>query len=219
MHVEIVLVRHGQSEGNRDRRFTGHGPSRLTELGRAQAEATGRALFAEAAAGGAPIDAIYSSDLIRCVETAAPLVRLTGLAPVESRRIRERDMGDFTGRTFEEVQAEWPEGWQAMISRTVDYRPPGGESHGDTRDRVGAWLDEVLGERQQGKVIVFSHGVAINHMLRHLLGLDRVHIGRTVFTVDNCSLQRLEQHPGHRTVRVIALNETAHLAALPPGAG
>src|SRR4051794_748518 len=119
MHVEIVLVRHGQSEGNRDRRFTGHGPSRLTDLGRAQAEATGRALASH------PVDAIYASDLVRCAETAAPLARLTGIQPVESSRLRERDVGEFTGLTFEEVQARWPEGWQAMAAREVDFRPPG----------------------------------------------------------------------------------------------
>src|SRR5689334_17689349 len=77
MHVEILLVRHGQSEGNRDRRFTGHGPSRLTELGRAQAEATARAIAAQS------VDVLYSSDLARCLETAAPLARVTGLVPVE----------------------------------------------------------------------------------------------------------------------------------------
>lgn len=218
MHVEIVLVRHGQSEGNRDRRFTGHSASPLTALGRAQAEATGQALHAEAQRRGAPIDAIYSSDLVRCVETAAPLARLTGLRPIESSRLRERDMGEFTGLTFEEVQARWPEGWQAMLARSAEFRPPAGESHADTRERVGAWLDEVIATRQHGKAVIFSHGVAINHMLRHLLGLDRLTTGRTLFTVDNCSLQRLELARGHQAVRVIALNDVAHLADLPSGA-
>ena len=67
--TRVLLVRHGQSQGNAEQRFGGHSPTPLSELGRAQAEATARALRGEGVA------AIYSSDLLRAVQTAEPLAR------------------------------------------------------------------------------------------------------------------------------------------------
>ena len=71
--TRVLLVRHGQSQGNAERRFGGHSPTPLSELGRRQAGATARTLAAEG------VTAIYSSDLLRAVETAEPLARTTGL--------------------------------------------------------------------------------------------------------------------------------------------
>jgi broad specificity phosphatase PhoE len=220
--LEIILVRHGQSAGNRDRVFTGHGPSPLTGLGQLQAEAVARALAAR------PVHAIYSSDLPRALETAAPLVRLAGIAPIPSPGLRERDVGRWTGLTFEEVQASWPEGWQALLSRDPDYRPPDGESHRDCGLRVGAFLDELCAhppvgpapveeERPVVRVAVFSHGVAINHMLRHVLGVGPGH-GQFFFMVDNASLCRFERRDDGGC-RIFTVNDTAHLAGVVESTG
>jgi probable phosphoglycerate mutase len=208
MSVEIVLVRHGQSEGNRDRIFTGHGPSHLTAHGRLQAEATARHLATTA------VQAIYSSDLARALETAAPLSALTGLPPLTSTDLRERDVGAFTGLSFADVQARFPEGWQALMSRDPGYRPPGGESHADCGARVGRFLDDLLGRHAAGRLVVYSHGVAINHMLRHLVGLPVEAAPRAFFHVDNCSLQRFEHHPERGSLRILSVNETWHLPPL-----
>src|SRR5437762_8985115 len=114
MPLEIVLVRHGQSEGNRDRVFTGHNAVSLTELGRRQAEAAARAIWSRACRavekarardpeGSAgleppkPIDEIITSDLARAVDTARPLALLSGLPLVETAAVRERGVGAFTG--------------------------------------------------------------------------------------------------------------------------
>jgi alpha-ribazole phosphatase/probable phosphoglycerate mutase len=100
MLLEIVIVRHGQSEGNRDHVFTGHSPSPLTELGRRQAEATAERLATR------PVDVIYASDLPRAMQTAEPLVQRTGAPFVTDPAIRERDIGALTGKTFGEIEAE-----------------------------------------------------------------------------------------------------------------
>jgi probable phosphoglycerate mutase len=213
MNLDIVLVRHGQSEGNRDGIFTSHGAWGLTELGRRQAEATARALVAERQRP--PIAAIYTSDLPRSVETAEPLAAATGVALTRTAALRERTVGDFTGLSFREVQERYPDGWQALLARHADFRPPGGESHRDCRLRVGAFFDELLagaareGGADERRVVLYSHGVAINHLLRHVMGID-AGATRFFFQIGNCSLQRL-QHRDDGTFRIFAVNDVAHL--------
>jgi broad specificity phosphatase PhoE len=216
MSTEVLLIRHGESSGNRDRTFGGHGPSGLTELGRRQAEAAARAISAR------PVDAIFTSDLPRAVETASALARLVGREPIPSAALRERDVGEWTGLTFEEVQSRWPELWQALLSRDPDFRAPGGESHRDCLRRVGAFLEELrahpparaveVTDSARVRVAVYSHGVAINHMLRHLIGLG-ADGHNFFFQVENCSVQRFE-YRDDGGLRIFTVNDTAHLAGL-----
>src|SRR5918911_3248601 len=95
--TRILLVRHGQSQGNAERRFGGHSASPLSEHGRRQAEATARALAAEG------VTAIYSSDLLRAAQTAEPLARATGLEVRRSGAFRERHLRGMEGLELEEA--------------------------------------------------------------------------------------------------------------------
>lgn len=202
--VQLFIVRHGESEGNRDRMFTGHGPSALTERGCRQADAVAAAL-----AHPRP-DAVYVSDLVRARRTAAPLCAQVGIDPLVTPRIRERDMGDFVGVTFEDVQARDPEGWRAIAERRPDYRPPGGESHRDVFSRVTPFLDELRARHGGQRVVVVSHGVAIHHMLRHLLQTPERGVA---FATDNCCIHHLVLD-ADGAARVAALNDARHLAGL-----
>src|SRR5512144_2073615 len=96
--TEILLLRHAQSEGNEEGRFGGHGPTPLTARGRAQAEATARALARE---GG--LYSIVSSDLVRAVQTAQVVSQATGVKIVTTPELRERSVGVLTGLTFAEA--------------------------------------------------------------------------------------------------------------------
>jgi alpha-ribazole phosphatase len=204
MALQLVLVRHGESEGNRDGAFAGHSPSPLTPRGRAQAERVAEALAAP------PPDAVYVSDLRRALDTAAPLAARLGLALIAREALRERDMGAWVGRAFKDLEAHEPDEWRRLVDRDPDHRPPGGESHRACGARVGAALDEILAAHPEGRVVVVSHGVAMHHMLRHLLRVDDP---RTHFHVENCALQRLTVSAGG-IVRIQALNDTRHLHSL-----
>ena len=92
--TRVLLIRHGQSEGNAEGRFGGHTATPLSPRGRLQAEATARILSSE------NLTAIYSSDLSRAVETAMPLARLTGLDVEQTDAFRERSVGVMEGLTF-----------------------------------------------------------------------------------------------------------------------
>ncbi|MFO0627060.1 MAG: histidine phosphatase family protein [Polyangiales bacterium] len=204
MALQLVLVRHGESEGNRDGAFAGHSASPLTARGRAQAERVAEVLATP------PPDVIYASDLRRAVDTAAPLAARLNLPVITREALRERDMGAWVGRTFKDIEAQHPDDWRRLVDRDPDHRPPGGESHRACGARVGAALDEILAAHPTGRVVVFSHGVAMHHMLRHLLRIDDP---RTLFHVDNCAVQRLTVSAGG-VVRIQALNDARHLVTL-----
>lgn len=205
MSVEIVLVRHGESEGNRAKMFTGHSGSPLTARGHAQALAAGQGLrdFAPTR--------IVSSDLLRAWQTAEGLCAGLGRAhPVEANpAFRERDMGDWVGITFSALEARDPDGWAALVRRDPDHHPPAGETHRACAARVAAALDALLDGAKEERIVLVSHGVAISHMIRHLLQIAAFDV---LFTVDNLSFHRFERR---RTgTRVIALNDTRHLHTL-----
>ena len=212
--LEFVLVRHGQSEGNRDRVFTGHGPARLTSLGVAQAEAVAERLTR----GETPLRAIYVSDLARALETAAPLARRLNLTPIVTPDLRERGVGELTGLTFAEAEVRYPEVWRALFQRDVDYCPPGGESLRMCSARLDRFVDGVIesasGEGDAGgRVVVVSHGVAIDRLLRRFLGIVDGPRLACLFHVDNCSIHRVERRDDGLT-RVVCLNDIGHLAGL-----
>src|SRR3982751_4310312 len=109
--TRVLLIRHGQSEGNAEQRFGGHTATPLSRRGRRQAEATARALADE------KITAIYSSDLLRAVETADALAMALNLSVENSGAFRERSVGVMEGLTFEEAAERYPEQYAALLRR------------------------------------------------------------------------------------------------------
>jgi probable phosphoglycerate mutase len=152
----IYLVRHGQTEFNRERRIQGHVDSPLTELGVRQAQAVGRLLrdLIREPAGWR----IVSSPLGRAHETARIVARQLGGPPVElDDRLKEMSWGSHDGRLRAELEAENPEtfgksGWAFDA-------PTDGESYDEVCARVGAWLAGLPPESER-KVIAVSHGIA-----------------------------------------------------------
>ena len=94
--TRLYLIRHGQSAGNAEGRFGGHSPSPLSELGLHQAELTAQSLAKE------KISAIYSSDLVRAMQTAEPLAKSLDLEIIATSDFRERHVGVLEGLTFDE---------------------------------------------------------------------------------------------------------------------
>ncbi len=201
--AEILLLRHGQSEGNEGGRFGGHGPTPLTALGQRQAAATARALVAE---GG--LSAIFASDLPRAMQTAEPIVAATGIAMRTTAALRERSVGVFTGMTFAEAEAAHPEVFRAMMQRDPDACPPEGESSRERLAHVGGFFDEVIARFSSGRVLFVSHAFTLNLLVRRTLGLSDS--PSVFFRTDNCALHRLKRAPtGFWNVE--ALNDRRHL--------
>ncbi|HJU57002.1 MAG TPA: histidine phosphatase family protein [Pyrinomonadaceae bacterium] len=206
--TRVLLVRHGQSEGNAEGRFGGHTATPLSARGRRQAEVTARALAEE------KITAIYSSDLSRAVETAMPLARLTGLDVEQTEAFRERSVGVMEGLTFEEAAAQHPEQYAALIRRDFDHVLLGGESYRQMLDRAATQLDRAIEHQQGGRIVLFSHTGTICILALHLMGaLDAPELKPVWIATANCGITRFELR-ADGFVRVLALNDTRHLSGL-----
>jgi broad specificity phosphatase PhoE len=169
----IYLVRHGQTEFNRERRIQGHVDSPLTELGLRQARAVGRLLrdLIREPAGWR----IVSSPLGRALATAEIVSAKLGGLPVErDERLKEMSWGAHDGRLRSELEAEHPEtfgrtGW-AFDAGT-------GESYEAVVARVGDWLASLPPEPER-RIIAVSHGIS-GRVLRGLYaGLPRDEAGQ-----------------------------------------
>lgn len=206
--TRVILCRHGESEGNRDRRFGGHGPTPLTDRGREQARAAGRRLAQEG------VDVLYTSDLARAAETAALIAAALSLSPQVAPALRERSVGELTGLTFDEARERFPEAYAAMLRREPEACPPGGESYAQCRQRAVALFEELLERHAGATILLVSHNLTLHQLIFHVLGIEyderELHV---YFQIDNCALHRFERHAG-APWKVIALNERAHLDAL-----
>src|SRR5689334_15470754 len=162
--TKLYLVRHGQSAGNAEGRFGGHGPTPLSELGQQQAEMTAKTLAKE------KVDAIYTSDLHRAVQTAEPLARLLDLPLIKTSAFRERHVGVLEGLTFDESKVSFPKDYYALVNRNIHHVITKGESYRHLLRRATGELREILRSHQGERVAIFSHTGTICFLTLHLLG-------------------------------------------------
>lgn len=203
--TKLYLVRHGQSGGNAEGRFGGHSPTPLSELGLQQAEITARALAKE------NINAIYTSDLFRAVQTAEPLAKILDLPIIKTSAFRERNVGVLEGLTFDESKAAHPKDYYALVNRSVHHVITEGESYRQLLGRATGALHEVLHVHRGGRIAIFSHTGAICFLTLYLLGaIDRQTKQTPWLVTSNCGINRFEIR-GRNNVRVLALNDTRHL--------
>ena len=150
---KLYLARHGQTAYNLERRFQGHLPVPLDEVGRAQAkELAGRA-------AGHGFAALWCSPLLRARETADAVAARLGLQPREDARLMETDAGDWTDMSFVEVRAQAPEHFDAFAAADPDFAFPGGESFAQQDIRVAAALLDI--EASELPALVVCHGMVI----------------------------------------------------------
>jgi broad specificity phosphatase PhoE len=155
--IDVYLARHGQTAYNLEGRFQGQTPVPLDDTGRVQA-----AELAERAAAH-DFAMLWSSPLLRARETADIVSRRIGLTPREDARLMETDAGDWTDRSFADVQAEAPELFAAFLAGDPSFAFPGGESFAQQEVRVGAALEDV--ERGELPALVVCHGMVIRAAL------------------------------------------------------
>lgn len=203
--TRLYLIRHGQSDGNAEGRFGGHSPTPLSDLGFRQAELTARALERER------IDCIYSSDLLRAVQTAGPLADRLGIEINKTSAFRERNVGVLEGLTFAESKEKYPDDFFALINRNINHVITGGESYRQLLKRGTRALREVLSAHRGRRIAVFSHTGAICYLTLYLVGaITRSTVVTPWIVTSNCGMNRFEIR-GRRNTRVMAINDTRHL--------
>lgn len=197
----VLLVRHGQSHWNVERRIQGQDGTGLTDRGHAQVAATA-AFVAEELPGAR----VVTSDLQRCLETVAPLAQATGTDPVHDPGLRERHFGRWQGLLVDEVAEAEPDVF-ARWGRGEDVVPEvGGESSEQLAERVVATVRRHLAEVPDGGALVcVTHGGPVHHGTARLLAVP----SRTFGGVANAGLTRFGVN-GER-VWLDAWNSVGHL--------
>ncbi|MEJ2125191.1 MAG: 2,3-bisphosphoglycerate-dependent phosphoglycerate mutase [Alphaproteobacteria bacterium] len=170
----LVLVRHGESEWNKQNLFTGWRDVDLSEKGVEEAMRAGRLLKAE----GTQFDVAYTSALKRAQRTLELILTETGqtdLTTHKDQALNERDYGDLVGLNKDDARKRWGDEQVHIWRRSFDVPPPGGESLKDTAARVLPYFEaHIMPDVKAGKnVIVSAHGNSLRALVMQLDKLSR----------------------------------------------
>lgn len=178
----LIMVRHGESEGNAIRRFTTSGEAKITDLGRRQAHEAAVKIKLKYKP-----TLVIASTFARARETG--LIIATELAiPIEyEHEFREMSLGDLAGQPYESI-ANDP---TFDPKRSWMWRPPGGESHEDVLKRVAPKLDSVIHKYPEDEIVVVSHGGVMRAVWAHVTGSwENAHVP------PNCGIVVIEHRAG-----------------------
>lgn len=164
--TRLILVRHAQSESNEAKFYAAQTNVNLTELGRAQAEETARFLR------DYPIDVAYSSDYVRVIQTAKPIVKDRGLSLIPTVGLREINGGAWEGLPYSEIEARYPVERAIWHNDIVNCICPGGDSVRDVFIRASRTLDEILAESRGKNILIASHATVIRVLLTRFHGVS-----------------------------------------------
>jgi alpha-ribazole phosphatase len=202
---KFILIRHGESVWNGERRIQGSQDPDLSPRGRRQSDLLVARLRTHLSKR---VTAVYTSPLRRAAETAERIGGALNLPTVSEPDFREMCLGRWEGMTVSQIQAAFPGTYERWLQDPLAFPAPGGE-------RLEAFARRVVGafERMQAALpgadlIVVSHGGVIKALLCHVLGLDM----RSLFRIkqDNTAMNHVEVNAEVR--RVLLVNDTCHLS-------
>jgi probable phosphoglycerate mutase len=207
--TELILIRHGETDWNRELRFQGHIDVPLNDIGHEQARRLGLRL------AGEPVQQLISSDLLRTQQTAAPAALQLGLDIVTTTSLREQNFGIAEGLRADELQQLHPRAWEDWLEFREDHAMPQGESPIDFHARAIAALGRIATEHAGLRVLVVTHGGVLDMVWRtvHGLGLN----GPRRSDIPNAGFNRIRIADAAAPERIEILDwaDTRHLADMP----
>ena len=207
--LRVVLIRHGETDWNLEKRFQGQWDVPMNAAGRAQAE-----VLALRLGDRPPPVAFLASDLRRARATAAPLAKRLGVEVRPEPTWRERNMGAFEGFTRHELGQLRPEALEAWKADRAGFTPPGGESFLDHRARIAAALEALratYATYMDAEVWVVTHGGCVAAAVA--IAQESHEAPARGFVVGNTSLSRFRLRD--QGVELEVLGDVAHLPATP----
>jgi broad specificity phosphatase PhoE len=186
--TDFLLVRHGETDWNVERRFQGHADPPLNDAGREQA----RALAAELA--DAKLDAIYTSDLARARETADIVAAGTGVPIHALAELREIDVGEWQGLTWPEIEERFPEG----VARWHEdgHGWSGGETYQELEQRVVRALRSIADQHPGSRLLVIGHGGTVRVVRAFVERRSVAESRRASRPIGNCEVFRIRVENG-----------------------
>ena len=182
------MVRHGETEWNRENRFQGLADPPLNGAGRAQARSVAVELAAD------ELTALFSSPLRRAHETARILGAVLGLEVQCSDALREVDVGSWSGLTRTEVEARFPEGYRRWLEYGHGWDD--GETYEQLGARVVAGLVGIAAKHPGERVLAVTHGGPIRSALAAAAGVGFDEARRSIHVVANCAVVRVALRDG-----------------------
>jgi probable phosphoglycerate mutase len=205
--TELTFIRHGETDWNLQQRFQGQIDVPLNATGRAQAARLAARLAAT------PADLLFSSDLQRARETAAPLASAWALPVQTVPGLREQNFGVLEGLDVPTIRAQHPELWSEWLVHHADFALPGGESLRQFSAHVLAAVAALAGQHAGRRLAIVTHGGVLDMLWRsaHGLSLD----GLRECAIPNTGINRLRWHGGR--LEIVGWADDGHLAdAAPP---
>ena len=209
--TELILIRHGETDWNRELRFQGHVDVPLNATGHEQARRLAERLAAEKLA----VDHLVCSDLIRTQETAAPSLQVLfpqlRIDTLTDRSLREQSFGIVDGKRVDDIKLEHADAWDRWLRFEADYGMPGGETNRQFHTRVMDAVRRIAQQYAGQKVMVVTHGGVLDMVWRTArgTGLD----GPRQSDIPNAGLNRVRVDGD--AVEVLDWADVRHLADMP----
>lgn len=199
----LLLIRHGQSMANLESKFAGNFNSPLSPLGEQQAHSTAAYI-----ASTYQVDAVFSSDLDRAKYTGQAVADRVELPLETDKRLREIDAGEWEGKTFDELNAKYPDTYGVWLTDIGNAACPNGEAVAQTQARVVAAVKDIAARYDEKTVVIASHGCAIRTLQCFAEG-KTLHEMKNVPWVSNASVSTLTVDNGE--IRLVKAGYDKHL--------
>lgn len=203
--TELILIRHGETDWNRELRFQGQVDVSLNGIGHEQARRVAQRL------AGQPAHRLYASDLLRTQQTAQPIAMQTGLAVASDAGLREQNFGQVDGMRVDDIKAQHPKAWEDWLRFQEDYAMPGGETTRQFHARVMDAVRRIVAAHAGQTLVVVTHGGVLDMVYRTALSLGLN--GPRQSEIPNAGLNRVRFRGD--AIEILAWADTAHLAGLP----
>ncbi|MGJ7918974.1 histidine phosphatase family protein [Neobacillus sp. LXY-4] len=200
--LNLYLTRHGQTEWNIQKRLQGWGNSALTKQGIQNAVALGEKLKE------VRFDAVYSSTSNRTIETAKLIIGEKQLHINTDENLREMGLGEWEGKTHQEIKERHPEQFINFWENPVDYQPVGGETFHDLSVRAMSVLNKIISSHTTGNILIVTHTVVLKSLLMQVKGNTLADLWEPPYIHDT-SLTILECKEGD--LKVMLEGDISHL--------
>jgi probable phosphoglycerate mutase len=180
---KLILIRHGESTTNQERRLTGQIDPALTQKGIRQAQNAARFIFSRHRC----IDMVYTSPLLRTVHTARIIAERLDVPLIRDDLLIETDFGAWEGLGRDELKRKSE--WRDYVSDPFHFSFPGGESPQDVKKRVRIFMEKIFGQTDWNSTVIVSHYTPIAFLILQVMGDGNKN--RAPFTLDNASISIL----------------------------
>lgn len=196
MKTKLILIRHGETDWNRKRKYSGLADVKLNKTGIMQVKKLAKRIKKE------PIDKVYCSDRMRAIQTARIVFKKTKLHKVSG--LREINFGIFEGLTYEQLMKKYPRIYKKWLKDPYQVKIPGGESLAKLEKRVWRNIKSIAAQNKNKTIAIVMHGGSISILINHILRTKRF----WKYVPSSASISIIEFSP---KPELITFNDTKHL--------